>query len=70
MLVLQFKESSISNVFTFSDFSLVHQLYKSGPQVMNYILEVPRYTNIVYMVVYLVLTYIERVFLTVCSFLS
>ena len=37
---------------------------------MHYILEVSRYTNIVYIGVYLVPTYTERLFSTVCYFLS
>ena len=37
---------------------------------MHYILEVPRYTNIVYIGVCLVLTYIDRLVSTVCYFLS
>ena len=37
---------------------------------MHYILEVSRYTNIAYIGVYLVLTYIEMLFSAVCYFLS
>ena len=36
---------------------------------MHYILEVPKYTNIVYIQMYLVLAYIQRLFSTVCYFL-
>ena len=35
---------------------------------MYYILEVSRYTNIVYIGMYLVLTIVERLFSTVCYF--
>ena len=47
---------------------LVYKLYKSGLQIIHYILEVLRYTNIVYIGRYLVLTYIVRFFSTVCYF--
>ena len=52
----------ICTVCTVSDFFLVCK-------IMYYILEVPRYTNIVYIGVYLVLTYIEKLFSTACYFL-
>ena len=37
---------------------------------MHYILQVSRYTNSIYFEVYLVVTYLERLFSTVCYFLS
>ena len=49
---------------------LVCKLYKSGLWIIHYILEVLRYTNIVYIGRYLVLTYIVRFFSTVCWIFS
>ena len=50
----------ISAVSTFSEFFLVCELYKTGLKILYYIFEVSRYTNIVYIGVYLVLTYISK----------
>ena len=51
-------------------FRLVCKLCKSGISIIHYILKVLRYTNIVYIGRYLVLTYIERFFSTVWCFFS
>ena len=51
-------------------FLLVCKLYKYGLWFIHYILKMSRYTNIVYIVRYLVLTYIERFISTVCCFFS
>ena len=51
-------------------FLLVCKLWKSGLQFIHYILKMSRYTNIVYIGRYLVLTYIERFISTVCCFFS
>ena len=45
---------------------IIHLVY----ELCFYILEVPRYTNIVDIGAYLILTYIERLFSVVCYFLS
>ena len=66
--VLLFMESSICTVCNFSDLYLACKLYKSGLYIMHYILDVSRYTNIAYIGVYLVLTYKEKLFSTVCYF--
>ena len=49
---------------------LVSKLYKPGLWNTHYILEMWGYTNIVYIGVYLVFTYREKLFSTVCYFLS
>ena len=51
-------------------FLLVCKLYKSGLSIIHYILKASRYTNIVYSGRYLILTYIEILFSTVCSYFS
>ena len=51
-------------------FLLVCKLYKYGLWFIHYILKMSRYTNIVYIGRYLVLTYIERFISTVCCFFS
>ena len=51
-------------------FLLVSKLCKSGPQIIHCILKMLRYTNIVYIARYLVLTCIERLISTVCCFFS
>ena len=56
--------------FTISDFFLACKLHRSDLQRMHYVLEVSRYTNIFYIGVYWVLTWIERLVSTVCYFLS
>ena len=45
-------------------------MYKSGLKIMHYILKVSRFTNIVYIGKYLVLTYTERLFSTVAAFIA
>ena len=65
LVVLLFTESSNCNVCTFSDFFLVYKLYKSGLWIMHYIWEVSEYANIVYIGVYLVLKWTEKLFSTV-----
>ena len=51
-------------------FLLVCKLCKSGLYFIHYILKISRYTNIVDIGRYFVLTYIERFILTVCCFFS
>ena len=51
-------------------FLLVFNLCKSGLQIIHYILKISRYTNILYIGRYLVLTYIERFIWTVGRFFS
>ena len=63
-------KSSICTVCVISDFFLVCKLCKFGFLITNYILEKSRYTNNVYIEVYLVLTQIKRLFSTVCYLLS
>ena len=46
------------------------QIVQIWSKIMHYILEVSKYTNIIYIRVYLVLPYIERLFSSVCYFLS
>ena len=53
--------------YSFEFFLLV---CKSGLQIVHYILRMSRYTNIVYIGRYLVLTYIERFISTVSCFFS
>ena len=53
-LVFKLIESPIAT------FLLVCKLYRYGLYIMHYILEVSGYTNIVYVGIYLGLTYIER----------
>ena len=51
-------------------FFMVCKLCKSGVQIIHYILKMLRYTNIVYIGRYLVLTYIEIFISTVCCSFS
>ena len=51
-------------------FLLVCKLCKSDLQIIHYILKVLRYTNVVYIGRYLVLTYKERFISTVCCIFS
>ena len=58
-------ESSIHTVWTFWSLNCTNGLW-----IIHYILKVSRYTNAVYIGVYLVMSYIEIFTLTVCYFLS
>ena len=67
-LVFTLTETSFATTsYSFEFFLLV---CKSGLQIVHYILRMSRYTNIVYIGRYLVLTYIKRFISTVCCFFS
>ena len=63
-------ERNLHTVWSFSDIFLVCKMYKSDLKIMHYILKVSRFTNIVYIGKYLVLTYTERLFSTVAAFIA
>ena len=67
-MVFTLTETSFATTsYSFEFFLLV---CKSGLQIVHYILRMSRYTNIVYIGRYLVLTYIERFISTVCCFFN
>ena len=53
---VHFAQGSFCPACTILDFFLVCKLYRSGLLIMHYVLEVSRYTNVIYIGVYLVLT--------------
>ena len=73
-LVLTLIESLVPNISYFCGFFLLaYKFCKSGLWVMLYISDTSRYTNIVYIGIYLVdlvMAYKERLFSTVCFFFT
>ena len=66
-LVFRLGKTSFAIIcYSFYFFLLVSKLCKSGLYIIPYIFEVSRYTIIVYIEEYLVMTYVERLFSTVC----
>ena len=67
---LHWQKLHLQPLASYFNFFLVCKLCRSDLYIIHYILKVSRHTDIVYIGRYLVLTFIERFFSTVCCFFS